>query len=83
MISRSPRFISTLWKFQDFSISQILREIKCEDSGSAKSAILTRLGALNCDFYEFLHFLKADIYQLSKIVAFTTFLSKMREREFP
>ena len=43
-------------KFQDFSITQILREINFEESGSAKSAILTYLEAVNYDFYEFLHF---------------------------
>ena len=32
---------------------------------SAKSAIVTHLEALNCDFYEFLHFLKTDIYQIN------------------
>ena len=56
-----------MWKFHDFSITQILREINFEDSRSAKSAILTHLEALNFDFYEFLHFLKAEIYQINKI----------------
>ena len=53
-----------MWKFQDISNAQtqIFREIKMEDSWSAKSAILTHLEALNLDVYEFLHFLKADIY---------------------
>ena len=55
-----------MWKFHDFSITQILREITFGDSRSAKSAILTHLEALNFDFYEFLHFMKADIYQLTK-----------------
>ena len=36
----------TVWKFQDFSIIQILREIKCEDYRSCKTAVLTILGAL-------------------------------------
>ena len=58
---------STMWKFHDFSITQILREINFGDSRSAKSAILTHLEALNFDFYEFLHFLKAEIYQMNKI----------------
>ena len=40
-----------MWKFQDFSITQVLREINFGDSGSAKSAILTHLEALNFDFY--------------------------------
>ena len=57
----------TVWKFQDFGITQILREINFEDSWSAKSAILTHFEALNLDFYEFLHFLKAKSYQINKI----------------
>ena len=55
----------TVWKFQDFSVSQILREIKLGDSRTAKSAILTHSEGLNFDFYEFLHFLKEEIYQFS------------------
>ena len=38
-----------------------------EDSRSAKSAIWTLLEALNFDFFGFLHFLKAKIYQISQI----------------
>ena len=53
---------STVWKFHDFSITQILREIKFEDSRSAKSAILTHLEGLEFDFYGFLYLLKAEIY---------------------
>ena len=53
-----------MWKFHDFSITQILREIKFADSSSAKSAISSPLEALNFDFYEFLHFLKAEIDQI-------------------
>ena len=41
---------STLWKFHDFSIAQILREIDYENSSGAKSAILKRLEAMNFDF---------------------------------
>ena len=37
------------------------------DPRSAKSAILTHSEALNFDFYEFLHFLKAEIYQIDKM----------------
>ena len=37
----------TVWKFQDFSVIQILREINFGESGSAKSANLIKLGALN------------------------------------
>ena len=57
------QIIKTVRKFHDFSITQISREINFWDSGSAKSAILTQLEALNFDLYEFLHFLNVDIYQ--------------------
>ena len=56
----------TVWKFRDFSNIQILREINFGDSKSAKSAILTHLEDLNFDFYEFLHFLKAENDQIRK-----------------
>ena len=42
-----PNWESTMWKLQDFSATQILREINFEHSGSAKSAISTHLHALN------------------------------------
>ena len=56
-----------MWKWQDFSTTQILREIKFWDSRSAKSAIVTILEALNFDLYELLHFLKAESDQINKI----------------
>ena len=59
----------TVEKFHDFYIIQILREIKFEDSQSAKSAILPHLEALNFDYYEFWHFLNAAIYQINKILS--------------
>ena len=49
-----------------FFITQILRENNFGESRSAKSAILTHLGALNFDFYDFLHFLKAESNQINK-----------------
>ena len=48
----------TVWKFQNFSIIQILRETKVGDFRGPKIAILTHLEALIFDIYEFLHFLK-------------------------
>ena len=39
--------IFTVWKFHDFSITQILREINFGDPTSAKSVILTHVEALN------------------------------------
>ena len=50
-----------MWKFYDFSITRILREINFRNSKSAKSAILTHLEALNFAF--FFNFLKAENYQ--------------------
>ena len=57
--------VSIVWKFHDFSITQILREINLGDSRSAKSAISTHLDALNFDLYEFLQFLKAGIHLIN------------------
>ena len=56
---------SIMWKFHNFSITQILREINFEYSRSAKSTILTHLEAVNFDFYEILHFLKAEKHQIN------------------
>ena len=39
--------ITTVWKFQDFCITQILREINLEDSRSTKTAFLAILRANN------------------------------------
>ena len=50
-----------IWKFHNISITQILCEISFADSESAKSAIFTHLETQKFDFYEFLHFLKAEI----------------------
>ena len=55
-----------MWKYDVFSITQILREINFVDSRIVKSAILTHLQALNFDYQEFLHFLKAEVYQINK-----------------
>ena len=56
-----------MWKFHDFYITHILREINLGDFKSAKSAILTHLEPLNFDFHECLHIMKVAIYQLNKI----------------
>ena len=45
----------------------ILLSLNFGVSRSAKSAILTYLEALNFDFYQFLHFMKTEIYQSNKI----------------
>ena len=56
----------TVWKLQNFSVTQILREIKVGWSRVWKYAILTLLEAENYDFYEILQCLKVEIYQLYK-----------------
>ena len=58
-----------MWKFHDFSITQILHEINFRDFQSAKSAILTQLEALNSYFHEFLHLLKAENTKLTRLKA--------------
>ena len=45
---------NTVWKFQDFSVTQILREIVFGGSRCSKIAILAILGALN--FVDFVNF---------------------------
>ena len=56
-----------MWKFHDFSITQILREINFGGSKSAKCAILTHLEAQNFDFCEIFALSKG---QLAKIANF-------------
>ena len=68
----------SVWKFQNFAITQILREINFGDSTSAKSAILTHLVVLNFALYEISHFLKEEIYQINKIQS----LKKGKNRNF-
>ena len=56
-----------MWKFHNFSTTQILREIYIGDFRRTKCTISTHLEDMNSDFYEFLHFLKAEIDQINKI----------------
>ena len=56
-------FGSTVWKLQDFSATQILREIKFSNFGVSKIAILPYLVAQNLDIFEFL--------ALSNVLIFT------------
>ena len=58
----STGFCGKVWKFDDFSITQILHEINFGDSASAKSAIFTHLKVLDFALYEIMHFLKAEMY---------------------
>ena len=45
-----------MWKFYNFAITLILREINFRDCGSTKTDILIHFKALNFVFYEVLHF---------------------------
>ena len=53
----------------DFHSVDFLREIKFGEFRVSKSAILTHWEALNFDFHEFLHFMKAEITKLTKFRA--------------
>ena len=55
----------TVWKFQDFCITEILREINFEDSRSAKSANFAILGAVN--FVHLVHFSLQKVKKSMKI----------------
>ena len=52
-----------MWKFQDFRITQILREINFVDSRSAKTAVFAILGAAN-----FVHLIDFCLEKLQKII---------------
>ena len=56
---------STVWKFQDFCITEILREINFEDSRSAKSAVFAILGAVN--FVYLVNFSLQKVQKFTKI----------------
>ena len=67
MISRIFSSVhTTVWKFQNFYATQILREIKVGYSEASKTAILIYFEALNFDFHEFLHFVQDENCQKIK-----------------
>ena len=51
-----------MWKFQDYCITQILREINFGDSSSAKTAVFAILGAVN-----FVHLVNMSLQKSAKI----------------
>ena len=68
----------TVWKFHNFSITQILREINFEESRSVNWPFGTHLEAQNSNFYELSHFLKLtklSKFKAPKIANFRTFRS--------
>ena len=52
-----------MWKFQDFSVIQILREITFGDSKSAKIAVFAILGALI-----FVHLVNPSLWKVQKYI---------------
>ena len=65
LISNDDIEEDTVWKFQDFSNTQILREIETGEYRGSKPDNFTHLEAMNSDFYAFLYFLKSEIYQIN------------------
>ena len=59
--------ICTVCKLQEFPVTQILREIKVDESRILKSDISLHFEALNFDFHEVLHFGVAKIYLINNI----------------
>ena len=51
-----------MWKFQDFSVTQILREIKVGESRSSKTAIFATCKALN-----FVNLMNFSLQKMKKI----------------
>ena len=60
---------NTVWKYQDFCITQSSREINFEDSWSTKPAILRHVEALNLDCYEFFPFWRLQFTKWTKFLA--------------
>ena len=60
------RSLSTVWKFHNFSITQILREINFGDSRSAKSAVFVILESEFSSFGQFQPSKNAKIHKDSK-----------------
>ena len=57
-----------MWKFHDFSVIQILREINIGESRSSKTAIFAILGALTVDNLATLHLQKEPKIMKIKIL---------------
>ena len=53
--------VSTVWKLQDFSVTQILREINFGHVEHTKTAILNIWAALNLKFLDIFDFVKCEI----------------------
>ena len=58
-----------VWKFKDFSVTEILRELNFEESTTSKTAVFTIFGARNFLNLVNLSFLKVQISYKSKSTA--------------
>ena len=56
---------NTVWKFQDFSVTQILREIKVGESRSSKTAFFATFKALN--FVNLMNFSLQKVQKYTKM----------------
>ena len=65
-----PNWESTMWKFQDFSAIQILREINFGHFEASKTAILTVWAAPNFWCLDIFDIFNCEIFQKSKYEAF-------------
>ena len=59
--------VSTVWKFRDFSVTWILREINLSGFKSSKTAVYANLGALNIVDLAYFRFQKAPKFMKIKI----------------
>ena len=65
---RQIQLNSTVWKFHEFSINQILREINFGNSRSAKSAVFAIFEALNfVTFGEFQPSKRANFHEIENL----------------
>jgi len=78
------RVKGTVWKFQDFSITQILREINFGGCRSSKTAVLAILGALkminlvNFSLQKMQEFIKIKIQSLYRRGKITVLINSYR-----
>ena len=61
--------VYTVWRFQDFSVIQILCEIKFGESRSSEMAVFANFGARNCVNLIISAFQSAKIHKKSKFTA--------------
>ena len=59
-----------MWKFRDFSVTQILREINFMDSRRAKTAVFDFKGWENCSFGKFQPSKSINIHKKSEFRAY-------------